>query len=98
MNEHRTSNVQLRTSNKIRRAILLLILLLAAALRFHDITRHSLWLDELFSIQASAGHGLEHQLLVERGIVPDPPDLLSLEHAAPAWRVMRALARDDNHP
>lgn len=79
-------------------AALALILLLAAALRFHQLTAHCLWLDEIFSVESSAGHGLEHLELTSSGLRDPPPDLLSLQNAGPWWNVATALARDDNHP
>ena len=78
--------------------VLAAILLLAAALRFHDIARHSFWPDELFTLQTSSGHGLQHTRLTNAGLFTDPPDLLSLEHANSWSSVVTTLARDDNHP
>src|SRR5215212_11891902 len=84
----------------MRKTLLILGLILAAAtiLRFHDLTRHSLWTDELYTLETSAGHGLEHQKLLNAGIIEQTPDLLGLQHAAPWWAIATTLARDDNHP
>src|SRR4051812_45437861 len=84
----------------MRKTLLILGLIIFAAtiLRFHDLTRHSLWTDELYTLETSAGHGLEHQRLTNAAIVEQTPDLLTLQNAAPAWAVATTLARDDNHP
>jgi uncharacterized membrane protein len=81
-------------------AVLALILLLAAIARFHSIAGQSLWPDEIFTLQASAGHGLEHQRFTNIGLVVDPADTLALSgrYDTRWWSVATTLARDDNHP
>src|SRR5436190_8176623 len=77
--------------------ILALILIAATALRIHGLTRHSLWSDEIYTLESSAGFGLESKRLSLAGLVEDVPDLLSITRR-PWWTVATKLARDDNHP
>lgn len=53
------------------RAILGVILLLAAAARFWHIGDECFWIDEIFSLQTSAGNGLMHERL-PGGVLIDP--------------------------
>lgn len=76
---------------------LIAILAIAAAVRVYDLTHYALWLDEFFTLEASAGHGLEHRSLFNAGAIK-PPDLLSLQNGGPWWSAATTLARDDNHP
>jgi uncharacterized membrane protein len=78
--------------------ILPALILLALVLRAHDVTRHSLWSDEIYTLEASAGHGLENKWYNDAGLVDPMPDLLSLNNAEPWPAVATSLARDDNHP
>lgn len=80
----------------MRHLLIIGILILAAGLRIHSLTRHSLWLDEVYSLEASSGHGLEHLRL--RGEVIPSPDLTGLQDADYVANVPTSLARDDNHP
>jgi uncharacterized membrane protein len=84
---------------RLNRAVLLaFILIAAAALRIHGLTRHSLWSDEIYTLESSAGFGLESKRLSLAGLVEDAPDLLSITPQRPWWTVATNLARDDNHP
>ena len=91
------SRMSSRSARLVRGAILFAILLAATLLRFHDITRHALWGDELLTLEASAGHAMEHESLGRAGFV-EAPDLMTLKHAGPWWRVATSLARNDKHP
>ena len=77
---------------------LAVILTAAALLRTHDLTRHALWSDEIYTLETSAGFGLESKWLNEAGLLEEVPDLLSITPDRPWWTVATTLARDDNHP
>jgi hypothetical protein len=80
---------------KIGRApllILLAILAVAALLRFYRIGAHSLWTDELWSIELSMGNGSRHNQLAPQVIHFDQPDLTGLSAAAPMWRIWFTMA------
>ncbi len=85
-------------SFKFQISVVAMILLLAAALRVHELTRHALWSDEIYTMQSSAGFGLESKRLAGAGLLEPPPDLLSLTPQRPWWTLATSLARDDNHP
>src|SRR4051794_4542822 len=56
------------------RIVLYLIVILAACLRLHELTRFSLWHDEIVTLENSAGRGLEHLRLAGAGLLAPPPD------------------------
>ncbi|MDP9174997.1 MAG: glycosyltransferase family 39 protein [Planctomycetota bacterium] len=63
------------------------IVLVAALLRFAQISGPSLWLDEIWSIEMAMGRGSLHDLLPDGIIRRDQPNLTSLAAAAPWWNV-----------
>lgn len=77
--------------------VLLAILILATGLRVYRLGAESLWIDELLSLQLSAGYGY--------GTLRAPPDVLQspaprpahLDGAPPPWHVWTSLD-DDPHP
>jgi hypothetical protein len=79
---------------------LIVILLIAAAVRFHGLTRHPLWLDEFFSLQHSAGRGADRLSLATSGVRTPPPDLVGLHSRAPYPQIWRGMASQNNdvHP
>jgi uncharacterized membrane protein len=68
-----------------------LIVAAAAFLRFHEIGRASLWMDEIWTIEMSMGHGSLHDHLPLDTIETTSPDLTSLSDAAPVWSVWTHL-------
>jgi hypothetical protein len=79
---------------------LLAILLLATGVRFYDLTRHPIWLDEYFSLQHSAGRGGGRLMLASSGVRAPRPDLVGLHTRAPYPEIWRGLAAEnaDVHP
>ena len=65
-------------------ATFVLILLIAGCLRFYHIARPSLWMDELWSIEMSAGRGSVHDHL-PTGVIQTAPLNLTDISTAPAW-------------
>jgi hypothetical protein len=78
--------------------VLAAILLAALFLRLHELARDSLWLDEILTVQLSVGRGYAHLDFPENELIPPPIDLVSLEHAPPAWRIWGSLDRDVHPP
>jgi uncharacterized membrane protein len=76
-----------------RRYLILLglILLAAAFFRLDQITRPSLWMDEIWSIEMAMGHGSVHDHLPHGIIQYDQPELTSLSAAAPWWSICTHL-------
>jgi uncharacterized membrane protein len=76
-----------------RRYLILLAgtLLLAAFFRFEQITRPSLWMDEIWSIEMAMGHGSVHDHLPPNLIRYDQPDLTGLAAASPWWSICTHL-------
>jgi len=76
-----------------RRYLILLglILLVAAFLRFDQITGPSLWMDEIWSIEMAMGHGSLHDHLPPNVIRDDQPDLTGLAAAGPWWSICTHL-------
>src|SRR5688572_246444 len=83
-------------SNRAR-ALLVLIIVLAAALRAWDSSRHPLWVDELYSMETSAGHGFAAHWNLPRNVDGPAPDLIGLRAARPWWTVP-AVMGNDTHP
>src|SRR5947199_3820030 len=52
-----------------------LIVLIALLLRLINLSSQSFWLDELWTIEVSAGHGSEHRSLPVDVLLTSPPDL-----------------------
>jgi uncharacterized membrane protein len=75
-----TATAYAKTSRSFRlRAYLCIILLVALILRFVNLSAQSFWLDELWTIEVSAGHGSQHRSLPVDVLLTAPPDLT---HAA----------------
>jgi len=87
-----------RGKGKRNLAILIAILLVAAAVRFYDIDRHPLWLDEFFALQHSAGQGAGRLGLADSGVRAPPPDLLGRRERLSYPHVWRGMADADVHP
>lgn len=87
---------------KLHLTALLAILLLATAVRFHDIARHPLWLDEFLALGHSAGQGKEGFFsdvpLAVSGVRTPPPDVTGRVGFAPYPRIWRGMARDVHPP
>ena len=100
-----------RGPDKKHLAALVAILLLALVVRFHDITRHSIWLDEFLAILHSAGQGdaffsLAHGArtggaegsLATSGARTPPPDLVGRHDRAPYPQIWRGMLGDVHPP
>jgi uncharacterized membrane protein len=64
-------------------SLLALIVIAGAFLRFCQISRPSLWLDEIWSIEMARGQGSQHDQFIDGVIRTDQPDLTDLAGAAP---------------
>ena len=78
--------------------VLAIILLLALALRLYQLTKPSLWLDEILTVQLSTGRGYAHLDFPQEQLIPPPPDLIGLDYAPPFWRIWTTLDRDVHPP
>jgi hypothetical protein len=85
----RTTNASAATAQPGRgivTAALVLILVLAAVLRWHGITARGFFFDELWIAELSSGHGSDFfELPVNRLL--DQPNLVALNNALPIWKV-----------
>jgi uncharacterized membrane protein len=72
-------------------AVLAIIVLLAAFLRFDQITGPSLWMDEIWSVEMAMGHGSAHDHLPPGVIQTDQAELTSLSGAASCWSIVTHL-------
>lgn len=81
--------------------LLLIVLLLAAALRVKfllDTSHISLWLDEFFSLEWSAGRSLGAAQLPLNTWIDYPPVYTSLQGAPSAWGLFARLENDVQSP
>ncbi len=74
------------------------VVVLAVCLRFGGLSDQGLWLDELWAVEAAAGHGSEHETIPVGVVVDAPPDLTRLAAARPVWRVWTGLDRITHPP
>jgi hypothetical protein len=77
--------------------ILFILLSLAAFLRLQGISRSSLWMDEIWSVEIAAAHGHAHDQLPLGVLRTDSVDLTTLAGAAPWWKVF-SPANDYTYP
>ena len=76
-----------------------LILVFAAAVRAYALSDLGFWTDELCTLSEAQGHGLELlDVPADRIVAPAVPVRTRLAMAAPAWRIIPGLRRDDVHP
>ena len=68
-------------------AVLILILAVAAFVRFYRIGTPSLWSDELWSIEMAMGHGSVHDAFPDGVVRFDQPIPTNLASAAPWWDI-----------
>jgi uncharacterized membrane protein len=68
-------------------ALLILILAVAAFVRFYRIGTPSLWSDELWSIEMAMGHGSVHDAFPDGVVRFDQPIPTNLAAAAPWWDI-----------
>jgi hypothetical protein len=66
--------------------VLILILFLAAFLRWHTITARGFFFDELWIAELSSGHGSDFFEIPVNRLV-DQPNLVALNNALPIWKV-----------
>ena len=71
---------------------------LAAGVRVWDLARHAMWVDELYSLETSAGHGLQEHGQLPHGSIGAAPDLTGLGSANPWWTVPRVMSGDTHPP
>jgi hypothetical protein len=83
----------------MRRESIILILILAAAafLRFYDLTRTSLWMDEIWSIEIASGRSHQHAEMSDGAIREDQVELTSLKDMPP-WYRLWSPATDYTYP
>jgi hypothetical protein len=81
-----------------RHFLLALILLLALAVRLYQLTKASLWLDEILTVQLSTGGGYAHLDFPQDRLIPPPADLIGLDRAPRFWRIWTSLDRDVHPP
>jgi len=80
-----------------RAVLLILILLIAGFLRFYNIGRDPLWLDEIGSLEVSTGRG-QMQMMLPVGKPIILPNLTSLEDAPPLTAVWTSMNLDEHPP
>ena len=73
------------------------ILALGLVLRFYQLDRRSMWLDEFWAMAVSAGHALESGRPEGVVIDPAPPPPTYLEHAVP-WHQVWFATGETTHP
>lgn len=78
-------------------AVLCAILAIGAGLRVYHIGHESLWVDEIYMLEYSAGHCHAEFALPQNRVMEHPPRLTSLANAAPVWKIPVTL-REDQHP
>ncbi len=78
--------------------ILFLIVIFAGVLRGQEVSLVGYWTDELCSLSAAQGWGLQLYKVPLDQIAPPLPVCTRLKDAKPLWQVPAALARDDTHP
>jgi uncharacterized membrane protein len=72
-------------------AVLCLILAVGGIVRFFHIAQTSLWMDEVWAIEMSVGHGSVHDHLAPDVVHTDQPDLTTLNNAAPWWQIWNQM-------
>src|SRR4051812_3249241 len=72
---------------------LIVILLLAAALRVHRLNEKSFWFDEFQSVGMAVGRGFAHFDLPVNVVIPDAPKIIDLATAPPLWKIWYAEPR-----
>jgi mannosyltransferase len=87
------TGASLLPSLPIRRQVIALALIFAAGalLRFYQITRPSLWMDEIWSVEMAMGRGSLHDHLQANVIEHAPARLTDLAAAAPWWNICTRL-------
>jgi uncharacterized membrane protein len=78
--------------------LLILILLVAAALRLYQLGHQSLWMEEFLTLQESGGHGFAHEAIPEGVVLQTLPDVTSLDRAEPWQAIWTSLHRDSRPP
>jgi uncharacterized membrane protein len=76
----------------------LLIIAVAAGVRLWHIGRQPLWVDELYSMETSAGHGFAAHWNLPRAKIGPAPDLIGLASARPWWAVPLVMGNDTHPP
>jgi uncharacterized membrane protein len=84
--------------SRVQIAMLSLILLAGAFLRFYQIGHASLWMDEIWSIEMATGRGSLHDHLSSGTIQIHQIELTSLNGAPPAWKIWNSMQRYGHPP
>lgn len=71
--------------------MLLGILVIAGAARLYAVETANFWLDELWTLELSCGHGTAHEHLPANVLLPAAPGLTSLADARPWWTIWTSL-------
>ena len=74
------------------------VVIVAAVLRFYNLSSESLWLDELWALEAADGHGSEHESLPVDRLIVAPADLTHVAAARSVWRVWTGLDQITHPP
>jgi uncharacterized membrane protein len=77
---------------------LLLILLVALGFRIFGISHATLWTDELFSLQSSAGLGFQVENVPRMTVLDPAPRPTSLQPAGSIWAIYSTQAADTHPP
>lgn len=77
--------------------IFLAIFALALGLRLYQLGSTSLWHDEVWGLEMSLGRDARQTELSTTAVLPNPPDLVGMEEAAPWWKIWTHM-RIDTHP
>jgi hypothetical protein len=80
-----------RGKSTIAISLLILILVVAAALRLHDISRQNLWLDEFWALYFATGRGDSLFQLPLNVIIPHAP-AVGFAGAPPVWRIWNGIS------
>lgn len=78
--------------------VLALIVVLAAALRIYRIDASSLWIDEFYSLEASAGKCYVDLSLPRNQMMDHLPRLVSIEDARSAAQIWTSMENDQHPP
>ncbi|HEX5245108.1 MAG TPA: glycosyltransferase family 39 protein, partial [Tepidisphaeraceae bacterium] len=76
---------------------LVLILLVAAALRVYAAQTTPLWLDEIWSLELACGRDTAHEHLPINVLLSPAPALTTMQGAAPWWHIWSSM-RNEPHP
>jgi hypothetical protein len=79
-------------------ALLSAVLILAVALRVYGLSAEGLWIDEIYSLQSSAGNSYADMHLPRGALIERPPHLTRTSDSAGGVLGVWASMGDDQHP